>query len=112
MATFRSRFSASYEGIGLLLKAPFMVDEMKRRAEIIRNRAEETAPVGDPRRDPHSGLFKNSFHAEANDRGGFRGDRAEGIVYNDAPNAIYAEKGTSRQRGYHTLLNAIEAARD
>jgi hypothetical protein len=109
---FRSRVSFSYEGIGEMLRSPFMVEEMKRRVDLIKEAAEAAAPVGNPRRDPHSGRYARSFGTSATDKGGFKHDRAEGLVYNDAPEALIVEKGTSRQRGHHTLMNAVEATRD
>jgi hypothetical protein len=107
MSTFRSKVSLSYEGIGLMLKSEMVEREMVRRAIHVREHAEATAPVGSPRRDRAPGRFKAGFVVESRRDGGIKGDRAEAVVVNHAPDALYAELGTSRQRGHHTLRNAL-----
>lgn len=116
-----SKITFSYQGIGdNVLRADFMVAEMGRRAQRVMDRAVETAPVyeGDEE-DPHRGRYKESFSVSTTTHGGYRGNRAAGIVTNDAPEAIFVEKGLrpSRfhpegQRAHHTLLNALQAAGD
>lgn len=106
-----SKLTLSYEGIGQMLRSKAMQEEMLRRARKVQARAEETSPVGG-RRDPHRGEFKSSFRSYSVERGGRKKDRAAGIVENNASDAIYAEFGTSRTRGHHTLRNALNAAAD
>jgi hypothetical protein len=106
-----SKVTLSYEGIGEMLRSEFMQEEMKRRADRVRDLAEATAPVG-PENDPHRGEFKGSFRSYVVARGGRKNDRAAGIVENDAPYAVHVEFGTSRTRGHHTLRNALRAAAD
>ena len=107
-----AKFRASYEGIGELIRSAAMEKEMRRRAEAIKQRAEETAPVGDPKTDPHPGRYKDSFKVESGQDGGVKKDRAYGRVVNDAPEAFYVEYGTSKIEARHTLLNAAQAAED
>ena len=107
-----ARFNASYKGIGELLRSPAMEKDMRRRAEAIKRRAEETAPVGDARTDPHAGRYRDSFKVESGRDGGIKNDRAYGRVVNDAPEAFYVEYGTSKQEARHILLNADQAAED
>ena len=108
----RAEFKASFSGIREMINAPFMVAEMRRRAERVAARAEATAPVGDPATDPHPGRYKASFRVESGRHGGYRHDRAYGRAVNDAPENFIVEFGTSRQAAHHTLRNALhEAAR-
>lgn len=106
----RAGFNASYAGIADLLNAPFMVAEMRRRAERVAARAAATAPVGNPATDRHAGRYKASFRVESGAGGGVNHDRAYGRVINDAPEAFYVEFGTSRQEARHTLRNALHEA--
>jgi HK97 gp10 family phage protein len=108
----RSTISFSYTGIGEMLRSPEMEKEMLRRAEKVKAEAERSAPVGDPRRDTHSGRYKASFHIDTTRRGGVRSDRAAAYISNDSPEAVFVEFGTSRQVGRHILRNALNAARD
>jgi hypothetical protein len=107
-----AKFYASYPGIGELLSSTVMEKEMVRRARLIQQRAAETAPVGDPVRDPHPGRYRDSFRIESGRDGGFKKDRAYGRVINDAPEAFYVEYGSSKIEARHTLLNAAQAAKE
>jgi hypothetical protein len=104
-----------------MLRADFMVEEMGRRAQAVMDQAVATAPVyTGTGRDTHRGRYKDSFSVHTTDHGGWKGDRAAGIVTNDAPEAIYVEyksehrtgEGVRVQPGHHTLLNALSAAGD
>lgn len=112
MARSKAKVTFSYEGIGEMLRSPFVRAEMVRRADKIKEAAEARSPVGDPKKDPHSGRYKRSWHVSSTDRGGFRHDRASATVYNDSEEAVFVEFGTSRMRGRHVLKGAIDAARD
>lgn len=106
----QARFQTSYTGIREMLNAPFMVREMRRRAERVAARAEAAAPIGDPATDPHPGRYKASFRVASGAHGGYRHDRAYGRVENTAPEAFIVEFGTSRQEARHTLRNALHEA--
>jgi hypothetical protein len=103
-----AKFRASYSGIGQMLKSAEMEAAMLQRAEQIKARAEATAPVGDPRTDPHAGRYRDSFKVESGREGGRNKDRAYGRVENDSPEAFYVEYGTSKIEARHTLLNAAQ----
>lgn len=105
-----SRFNASYEGIGEMLRADWMVGEMRRRAEAVKNAAESDAPVGGSG-DPHRGRYKESFSVESGIREG-KTRRAVGRVVNDSPEAVFVEYGNKNIDAYHTLGRALDAARD
>ena len=113
-----STYTGSYSGIGEMLRADFMVEEMGRRAQAVMDQAVATAPVYAGREgDPHRGRYKGSFSMHTTDHGGWKGDRAAGIVTNDSPEAVFVEYGTRAgryhpegQRGHHTLLNALRSA--
>lgn len=95
---------------GLVLNAPWMVDEMRRHAEAVKTAAESLAPVGDPASDPHAGRYRDSFRVESGTAGGVHGDRAYATVSNDSPEAVYVEFGTERQAAQHVLTRALDAA--
>jgi hypothetical protein len=99
----RARFSASYSGIREMINAPWMVADMRRRAERVAERAAATAP-----RD--TGAYASSFRVESGTHGGFNRDRAYGRVVNDDEAAPFVEHGTSRQEARHTLRNALHSA--
>jgi hypothetical protein len=113
-----SSMSFSYENIGSqILRADWMVAEMEKRANRIKEAAESRAPVYDgPDRDPHRGRYKESFSVEATPRGGDRHDRAEAKVINDSPEAIWVEAGARAyggipaRPGQHIMAQAMMAA--
>lgn len=107
-----STFTPSYSGLGNeVLRAGFMVEEMVSRAERVMAEAVATAPVyAGPGHDPHRGRYKASFSVHGTAAGGVKGDRAAGIVSNDAPEAFYVEFGTRNNRAHATLRNALNAA--
>lgn len=102
------RYVPNRANLGVMLRSDFIKAAMVARANRIKAFAEALAPVGDPTTDPHSGLFKSSFHVHSTNRGGPNHDRAEATVENRAPHAQWVEFGTSRQRGHHTLLHAAK----
>jgi hypothetical protein len=107
-----AKFNASYSGIGELLRSPQMEAAMRARAEAIKTKAEATAPVGDPKNDPHPGRYRDSFKVESGRDGGQKKDRAYGRVLNDSPEAFYVEYGSSKVDARHTLLNAAQAVKE
>jgi hypothetical protein len=104
------KLSHDRRGMGELLRSEMMLRVVVRRAELIRALAEATAPVGDER-DPHRGRYKASFHIRSSRRGGATRDRAEAIVSNDAPEAVFVEWGHYGREPYHTLFRAGTEAR-
>lgn len=104
-------FTASFSGIGQMLRSVDMQNAMRVIAERVKQRAEATAPVGDPDQDPHAGRYKNSFYITTGVQR-YATARAYAEVGNTAPEAVYVEFGTSEQGAHHTLLNALAAARE
>lgn len=100
----RASFQANFSGIGEMLNAPFMVAEMRRRAERVASRASATARRGE------TGQYATSFRVESGAHGGLNHDRAYGRVINDDEGSVYEEFGTSRQEARHTLRNALHEA--
>jgi hypothetical protein len=95
-----AKFTASHSGMGQLLRSRMMEDAMLRIAEDIKHRAEGLSPVGTRsggRVDVHPGRYKASWktrsHVSYTAPGRYGGGRAEAIVYNDAPEALYVEYG-------------------
>lgn len=103
-----TKFTMSRRGVGQLLKSPMVLAEMERRANLIRTAAESIAPVGS-RRDPHPGLYKDSFYVTSTPRGGRNRDRATATVGNSAPYARWVEYGTEQAPAQHVLLRAAQA---
>jgi hypothetical protein len=102
-------YEASYTGIGEMLVAPFMVAEMRRRAEKVKAAAEAAAPVDEG--GTHPGRYKASFHVDSGVREG-KTRRAYGEVTNDSPEAFYVEYGTKKTPRHRTLGTALDAAKD
>lgn len=102
-----STYSASYKGIGEMLCAPFMVDEMKRRAENVKAAAEASAPDATP-----VGVgYKYEFRVESGIREG-DSRRAFGRVVNDSPHAAFVEFGGRSTPKHRTLGKALDAAKE
>jgi len=106
-----TKYTPDHAGVGEMLNAPFMERHMLRVADAIKTYAEAIAPVGPPT-DPHAGRYKASFHTRSHTHGGAKNDRAEAIVWNDAPEAQFVEWGSAGDEPYHTLLRAaVEGGR-
>jgi len=103
-----SIFTASYTGIGEMLRAPWMLADMVKRAKIVQAYAQATAPVSATGNDEDpAGTYKDHFEIVPVERGGSRLNRAEALVVNDDPAAVFVEYGTINQEGHHTLLKAL-----
>lgn len=105
----QARFKMKRRGVGELLRSDMIEAEMLRRAEVIKAAAIGISPVGEPARDPHPGLYKDSWHATSHKRGGRRRDRAVAVTWNSAPYARWVEYGTERVPAHHVLLRAAQA---
>lgn len=101
-----STFTPNHAGVGEMLNSDFMQDAMRLVAEEIKVRAEALAPVGQPPDSPHPGRYKASFHVRVHAHGGATADRAEAIVYNDSPEALYVEYASYGKEPYRTLAMA------
>ncbi len=97
-------YHPDHRGIGEMLNAGFMEGTVLIFAHGIEAIAVATAPVGE--HDAHPGRYKASFHVKSHRYGGATNDRAEAIVYNDAPEAVFVEYGHHGREPYHTLANA------
>lgn len=106
-ATFR----ASYAGIGAMLRAPWMLENMVERAEIVARYAQETAPVGAGTPNDPAGGYRSGFKVVPVVRGGAKRNRAEALVVNDDSAAVHVEYGSAANPGRHTLLKALEILR-
>lgn len=102
----------SYEGIGEMLCADFMVADMHARAEKIAAEARATSPVGPAKDGNH---YIDSFEVSSHVREG-DSRRAEGVVTNTSQHAAAIEFGNHRTRketigAHHVLGRAIDAGR-
>lgn len=95
-------------GMAEFLNSPGMMRLVEHYADKIRDRAEAMAPIGEPWEDDHPGRYKASFHVRSHRLGGATSDRAEAIVYNDSPEAVFVEYGHRGLEPYHTLLRAAQ----
>jgi hypothetical protein len=92
-----------------VLCAPWMVEEMARRAAKVLARAEMTAPF-DP--DSKDGThYRDAFAMTAGIRVA-KTRRAFGRVSNDDAAAVFVEFGTKNNPRHRTLGNALDAAGD
>jgi hypothetical protein len=104
----KATYKGSYEGIGQMLRSDEMLEAMLKKAELVREVAEDIAAVSPTGSQlSPSGAYKRSFKVLGRKDGGKKGDRAEATVYSDDPVAIFVEKGTVNMRGEHTLLRAL-----
>ena len=104
-------YNPDHLGMQKMLNADFMEDAMRRVAEDIKNRAVALSPVGSGRRgDMHPGRYKASWHVRTHKYAGAPGKRgsvrAEAIVYNDSPEALYVEFAHFGQEPYRVLARA------
>lgn len=104
-------YNPDHLGMQEMLNADFMEDAMRRVAEEIKARAIALAPIGSVRKgDMHPGRYKASFHVRTHKYGGAPGRRgsvrAEAIVYNDAPEALYVEYAHFGDEPLHVLARA------
>jgi hypothetical protein len=102
-----ANFIPDHTGVGEMLRSQMMQDAMRLVAEGIKVRAEAIAPVDE--KSPHPGRYRASFHVRVHNRGGATNDRAEAIVYNDAPESIYVEFGHWGREPEHILTRAAFA---
>lgn len=98
----RAEFRADYKGIGLILKSPQMMREMKARAERVQARAVSLSPH-------QTGNYVASFRVETSVRVG-KTTRAIAKVINDSPHATFVEWGTSRTPRHRVLGRAAGSA--
>lgn len=105
-----SDYNPDHTGMAEFLQSGMMQRMVGEVADKIRDRAMAMAPVGNPIDDEHPGRYKASFHVLVHARGGATGDRAEAIVYNDSPEAIWVEFGHQGREPYHILLRAATEA--
>jgi hypothetical protein len=87
-----------------LLNAPFMVEEMRRRAELGKEYAISVAPDAPPLGEGYIA----SFEVEAGTHGGIHHDRAHATLRNSDDAAVYVEFGTERTQAQHVLLSAMD----
>lgn len=105
-----SEYNPNHAGIAEFLQSDMMQDMVRGVGEKIMARAISMAPVGSPVDDEHPGRYAASFHMRVRARGGATLDRAEAVVYNDAPEAVWVEFGHRGREPYHTLLRAAMEA--
>lgn len=99
-----ARYIPDHDGMGKFLNSDQMRFGMEIIAEEIKMRAEVIAPVD--RKSKHPGRYKASFHVRSNLHGGATNDRAEAVVYNDAPEAFYVEFAHWGAEPEHILTRA------
>jgi len=105
-----SSYDPDHMGMREFLNSTGMMHMVEHVADQIMYRAIAISPVGDPVLDEHPGRYLMSFHTRSHHMGGATGDRAEAVVYNDAPEAIYVEFGHRGSEPYHVLLRAARDA--
>lgn len=99
-------FKKDYEGIGEMLRAPYMVAAMRARGEKVEAQAVATAPDAPP-----IGVgYKEHFSVEAGVREGLK-PRAFARVRNDSDHALAVEFGWGNTPRHRTLGKALDAAK-
>lgn len=105
-----SDYTPDHQGFGKFLNSDILKRAVEDVAHAIEAHAIAIAPVGPPT-DPHAGRYKASFVVRSHSHGGAKKDRAEAIVSNVAPEALYVEYGSAGAEPYHTLLRAASETR-
>lgn len=95
-------FTPDYEGIGEMLRAPWMQAEMHRRATAGKEYAEVAAPFD--ARDSDQAHYRDLFRVEDTPRK----DRASATLINDDNASFQIEHGTSDTPAHHTLVRALD----
>ena len=103
-----AKFTASYSGIGQMLRSEQMQAEMRARAERVKTRAEQLAPYDESSTD--GSHYRDSFRVESSSRGGVHHDRAAARVINDDEAAFFIEYGNVNIVKHRVLGRALEAA--
>ena len=110
-----SRYRHDHDAFGrLVLQAPWMVEAMRQRAELVAEAARAASPVDKRPGARHPGRFKESIKVDVVIRpagGGYRHPRAVGIVSSDAPEAAHLELGTETMRARAPLRTALDVLR-
>jgi hypothetical protein len=102
-----SSYTPDHTAIGLWLNSGDMLALVEEVGLDIMARAVAKSPVGtEAEGDDHPGLYISSWKIRTQTYGGATHDRAEAIVYNDAPDALYVEFGDYGREPYHVLLRA------
>lgn len=102
-----SKYTPSYEGIGELLRAPFIVADMRRRGEKVLSRAEATAPD----QPPYGEGYIASFEIESGVRER-KTRRAFCTVRNTSRHGMFVEFGGQSTPKYRILGRALDAAKE
>lgn len=95
-----------------VLNAPWMVEEMRRRAEAGAAYARSIAPVDPESTEP--GRYKNSIEVHSGVNGGIHHDRAYGSVSSAARTddgqslAVIVEYGTENQRAQYVMAATLD----
>lgn len=101
MTTYRLDPAAFREHV---LNAPWMVEEMRRRAEHGKTFAESIAPDA----PPHGEGYIASFEVESGVGGGLNHDRAYASLRNTDDAARFVEYGTPTNAAHHVLTRSLD----
>lgn len=103
----RVRVKTSRSGINRMVRAPYMQDEVERRADLVCEAAEASDPPVDTGQYAFGTIEPGGFHVEKIKRSGGAAARA----VNRAPHAIFVERGSSSNGmpARHIMRNAARA---
>jgi hypothetical protein len=102
-------YKPSHDGIGDLLRAPFMQAEMLRRAQNVEAAARAAAPDATPLGVGYKYEFETTSGVKTSKKGT---RRAYGRVTNHSDHALAVEYGFAETPKYRTLGRALDAAGD
>lgn len=105
------RWRWNYETFGELLCGPEMQALMGDRIDKAAGAARAMAPVGGAK-DPHPGLYRDSFETSVGVEHTNSGRRAVGRLRNNAPYAAAIEYGNGNVQAHHVLSRAIDLMRE
>jgi hypothetical protein len=106
-----TEYNPNHKGMAEFLNSNMLLDLTRRVGDVIMGKAIALAPVGTiAEGDEHPGMYISSFKIRTHRFGGIHRDRAETIVYNDAPDALWVEYGHYGREPYHVMARAAREA--
>lgn len=107
-----SYYRGNFQGIGRMLQQPGIRRTLEDKAGEMRPVAIGISPVGDPRTDPHSGEYRDSWAVATGDKPvkfhGVRRPRPYARLLNLSSHATDVEHGTDRVPRYAVCRHVLD----
>lgn len=107
-----SYYRGNFQGIGRMLQQPGIRKALEDKANEMRPVAVGISPVGDPRTDPHSGEYRDSWTVVTGDKRvkfhGVSRPRPYARLLNTSTHAVDVEYGTIRVPRHAVLRKTLD----